>query len=160
MSDFDFWGWEKKPKTMLRFVKPGDIFCFKINDDKYGFGRIISKLTPGHVVEVFNLLLPKPIVSEKEIVNSKRAFPPVVIDTYGLFDKKVEPTSDWRIIGHQKDYLPKDMNGFYFFFGIGNSCKKKDIFGNVYPITEDEAELLPELSPHTDYDIKKLLVNV
>ncbi|EAN2280869.1 phosphotriesterase, partial [Salmonella enterica] len=29
MSDYKFWGWDKKPRTMLRFVKPGDIFCFK-----------------------------------------------------------------------------------------------------------------------------------
>ncbi|EAO4255974.1 phosphotriesterase, partial [Salmonella enterica] len=26
MSDYKFWGWDKKPRTMLRFVKPGDIF--------------------------------------------------------------------------------------------------------------------------------------
>ncbi|HHB1722030.1 TPA: phosphotriesterase, partial [Klebsiella aerogenes] len=25
MSNFKFWGWDKKPRTMLRFVKPGDI---------------------------------------------------------------------------------------------------------------------------------------
>ncbi|HHP8476664.1 TPA: phosphotriesterase, partial [Klebsiella aerogenes] len=24
MSNFKFWGWDKKPRTMLRFVKPGD----------------------------------------------------------------------------------------------------------------------------------------
>ncbi|EAB3943081.1 phosphotriesterase, partial [Salmonella enterica] len=24
MSDYKFWGWDKKPRTMLRFVKPGD----------------------------------------------------------------------------------------------------------------------------------------
>ncbi|EAU9564887.1 phosphotriesterase, partial [Salmonella enterica] len=23
MSDYKFWGWDKKPRTMLRFVKPG-----------------------------------------------------------------------------------------------------------------------------------------
>lgn len=28
MGDFKFWGWDKKPRTMLRFVKPGDIFVF------------------------------------------------------------------------------------------------------------------------------------
>ncbi|EAS6957675.1 phosphotriesterase, partial [Salmonella enterica] len=22
MSDYKFWGWDKKPRTMLRFVKP------------------------------------------------------------------------------------------------------------------------------------------
>ncbi|HGB1595542.1 TPA: phosphotriesterase, partial [Salmonella enterica subsp. enterica serovar Lansing] len=24
MSDYKFWGWDKKPRTMLRFVKPGE----------------------------------------------------------------------------------------------------------------------------------------
>ncbi|EAT4166415.1 phosphotriesterase, partial [Salmonella enterica] len=27
---------------MLRFVKLGDIFCFKLDGDRYCFGRIIS----------------------------------------------------------------------------------------------------------------------
>ncbi len=31
MSDFKFWGWEKKPRTMLRFVKPGDIVSIPVN---------------------------------------------------------------------------------------------------------------------------------
>ncbi|MEN3752093.1 immunity 26/phosphotriesterase HocA family protein [Mangrovibacter sp. SLW1] len=145
---------------MLRFVKPGDIFCFRINDNKYAFGRIVSKITTGHVAEVFDLFLPKPIIEGKEIINAQRAFPPLVIDTYGLFDKKIETNGDWRIIGHQESYTPKDMDGVYFAFGIGDSCKKKDIFGNVFSITEDEAELLPELSPHTDYDIKKLIEKI
>ncbi len=32
------WGWEKKPRTMLRFLKSGDIFCFKYDDHTYCFG--------------------------------------------------------------------------------------------------------------------------
>ncbi|EBU0967044.1 phosphotriesterase, partial [Salmonella enterica] len=27
---------------MLRFVKPGDIFCFKLDERRYCFGRIIT----------------------------------------------------------------------------------------------------------------------
>ncbi|EBD8041094.1 phosphotriesterase, partial [Salmonella enterica] len=34
MSDYKFWGWDKKSRTMLRFVKPGDIFCFKLDEDR------------------------------------------------------------------------------------------------------------------------------
>ncbi|WP_408603357.1 Imm26 family immunity protein, partial [Salmonella enterica] len=45
MSDYKFWGWDKKPRTMLRFVKPGDIFCFKLDEDRYCFGRIITLMT-------------------------------------------------------------------------------------------------------------------
>lgn len=42
MSNFKFLVWEKKPRTMLRYVKPGDIFCFKADVGRYRFGRIMS----------------------------------------------------------------------------------------------------------------------
>lgn len=53
-------------------------------------------------------------------------------------DKKIEPESDWRIIGHQDNYSPENVDEIYFAFGIGDSCKKKDFYGNVFPIDESE----------------------
>ncbi|EMI5489497.1 immunity 26/phosphotriesterase HocA family protein [Providencia stuartii] len=157
MSDFKFWGWNKKPRTMLRYVKPGDIFCFQLNNEKYGFGRIISKIMTGHVAEIFDFFSSSPTITEDNIKKSKRKIEPVVIDTYGLFDRKGYPNSDWRIIGHQNNYTPINVEGVYFTFGIGNSCKKKDIFDNTYSISEEEAKKLPELIPYSDYHIKELL---
>ena len=29
------WGWEKKPRTMLRYLKIGDIFCFQYDEHTY-----------------------------------------------------------------------------------------------------------------------------
>lgn len=45
---------------------------------------------------------------------SKRKIAPVVIDTYGLFDRKGYPNSDWRNIGYQNNYTPMNMDDIYF----------------------------------------------
>lgn len=90
MSDYKFWGWDKKPRTMLRFVKPGDIFCFKLDEDRYCFGRIITLMTVGHLSELFDIIKKSPGITELEISNARRIIEPIIVDTYSLFDKKLE----------------------------------------------------------------------
>lgn len=158
MSNIKFWGWDKKPRTMRRFVKPGDIFCFHVDDEHYLFGRIMTKIITGHVAEIFNFISTTPEITEEKIYNAKRIISPIVIDTYSLFDRK-EENSDWRIIGHQNDYMPNNVENIYFTYGIGNSCKKVDVFGNETPICETEAEKIPWLSPLGDFDVKEILLN-
>lgn len=133
MSDYKFWGWDKKPRTMLRFVKPGDIFCFKLDDDRYCFGRIITLMTVGHLSELFDIIKKSPGITELEISNAR------------------------RIIEHQVNYNPKNLDGIYFALGIGDSCKKKDCYGNDFLISESEWKTLPKLSPKGGFDIKKRL---
>jgi len=86
ISNFKLWGWDKKTRTMLRFIKARDIFCFK--------------------------------------------------------------------------YVPTDMDGIYFTYGEEPWCKKVDIWGNKIPISEQEAESLPRVSPFGDYNIKELLKDI
>lgn len=133
MSDYKFWGWDKKPRTMLRFVKPGDIFCFKLDEDRYCFGRIITLMTVGHLSELFDIIKKSPGITELEISNAR------------------------RIIEHQVNYNPKNLDGIYFALGIGDSCKKKDCYGNDFLISESEWKTLPKLSPKGGLDIKKRL---
>lgn len=133
MSDYKFWGWDKKPRTMLRFVKPGDIFCFKLDEDRYCFGRIITLMTVGHLSELFDIIKKSPRITELEISNAR------------------------RIIEHQVNYNPKNLDGIYFALGIGDSCKKKDCYGNDFLISESEWKTLPKLSPKGGFDIKKRL---
>lgn len=133
MSDYKFWGWDKKPRTMLRFVKPGDIFCFKLDEDRYCFGRIITLMTVGHLSELFDIIKKSPGITELEISNAR------------------------RIIEHQVNYNPKNLDGIYFALGIGDSCKKKDCYGNDFLISESEWKTLPKLSPKGGFDIKKRL---
>jgi len=159
MSDFKFWGWDKKPKTKLRFVKPGDIFCFQLDNKKFSFGRIVSKIITGHVAEFFDFTSITPNITEGDIDKAKRSIELTVIDTYSLFDKKIEKNSDWRIIGHQEKYIPKNVEGVYFSYGVGHSCKKVDVFNKEFFITEQEARKLPELTPLRDIHIKKLIMS-
>lgn len=133
MSDYKFWGWDKKSRTMLRFVKPGDIFCFKLDEDRYCFGRIITLMTVGHLSELFDIIKKSPGITELEISNAR------------------------RIIEHQVNYNPKNLDGIYFALGIGDSCKKKDCYGNDFLISESEWKTLPKLSPKGGFDIKKRL---
>ncbi len=125
MSDFKFQGWDKKPRTMLRFVKPGDIFSFKLDEERYCFGRVIAKITGGHVVELFNYIPIAPKIDEDIIISSERIISPIVVDSYGFFDKKTHSESDWRITGHQSNFFPENVKDVYFSYGIGDFCKKK-----------------------------------
>ncbi|ECQ2016255.1 immunity 26/phosphotriesterase HocA family protein [Salmonella enterica] len=118
---------------MLRFVKPGDIFCFKLDEDRYCFGRIITLMTVGHLSELFDIIKKSPGITELEISNAR------------------------RIIEHQVNYNPKNLDGIYFALGIGDSCKKKDCYGNDFLISESEWKTLPKLSHKGGFDIKKRL---
>ncbi|EAM1385526.1 phosphotriesterase [Salmonella enterica] len=118
---------------MLRFVKPGDIFCFKLDEDRYCFWRIITLMTVGHLSELFDIIKKSPGITELEISNAR------------------------RIIEHQVNYNPKNLDGIYFALGIGDSCKKKDCYGNDFLISESEWKTLPKLSPKGGFDIKKRL---
>lgn len=51
--------------------------------------------------------------------------------------------------------IQKNLDGIYFALGIGDSCKKKDCYGNDFLISESEWKTLPKLSPKGGFDIKK-----
>ncbi|UVH53216.1 immunity 26/phosphotriesterase HocA family protein [Pseudomonas sp. CBS] len=157
MSTIKIWGWDKKPRTMLRFIKPGDIFCLKLDQHKYSFGIIVSKIFSGHVAEFFDKTLTTPKITESQLFDLKISLPPQLIDTYALFDKKIESGSDWRIIGHHDNYNPENMKDVYFVYGLEGSSKKIDIFDNETNASTADSEKYPRLNPLGDYDIKLLL---
>ena len=86
---------------MLRFLKSGDIFCFKYDDHTYCFGRIMSKVI-FHIVEIFDYTSDQPIINEKDILRSGRLLV-TPLDTYSLFDRKSE--GEWRIIAARRTIL-------------------------------------------------------
>ena len=150
------WGWEKKPRTMLRYIKPGDIFCFRYDDYTYCFGQIIAKVM-FFIAKIFTYTSDKPVISEDVIRNGSRLTELAVLDAYSLFDRKTE--GEWRIIGHQENYTVSDAEGIYFAWGIGSECRKSDIFNNTIEISEEEWKALPMLAPHGDYNIKSQFVD-
>lgn len=110
---------------MLRYVKPGDVFCFKVDGGMYRFGRIMSLMSVGHIAEIFDILSDTPKITEGEIENAKRIISPLIIDTYSLLDKKIEPESDWRIIGHQDNYSPIMLMMFILHSVLVTLAKRK-----------------------------------
>lgn len=148
MNSLVIYGWEKKTKTLLRNIKPGDIFCFALGDI-YRFGRIMTRNRLGHVAEIFEEISDSPTLPELDF--KKRIGHPVILDSYGLFDRKIE--GDWRIVAHQEAYQPCFDEAIHFAFGMKGDCKKVDIFDNEEAITESEARKLPDYSPMGEFDV-------
>jgi len=155
MTTIKIHGWDKKVRTMIRFIKVGDIFLADLGNSLFAAGRILSKLNIGHGVEFFNLVLHEPQISIEEIESAKRLCPPVIIDSYWLFDRKID--CDWRIIGHETGFSVRPESDVYFSYG-GGRYWRVDIFGNEKEISEREADNFPPYTPQACEQVKQWLV--
>lgn len=156
MGKVTFRAWDKKPRTMLRFLKPGDIFAFCRGENLYGFGRLITKVDMGHMAEIFSYVSEEPVIPEAEFVMGELAWGPACLDTYSLFDRKLK--GDWRIIGHEADYRPSGYENVYFVYGSKGDQKRIDIFDmeNVH-VTDEEAEKWPYYTNYGDTNVQDQL---
>jgi len=128
---------------------------FRVDDNRYGIGRILIKIDFGHLAEVFDEILHSTELSEEIIRHFKRVNSPIILDSYGLFDKKLE--GDWRIVAQQDGFQMPTSDNVYFSYGATNSWKKIDVFGNEESITGNEANKLPKYSPKGDREVKEML---
>ncbi len=92
----------KRPKRQK--ATPGDIFAFKLDDGRWGFGRIVSKMTVGALAEFFDYTASQPVFDYSRI--DTWLIPPITIGIHGLFEARVE--GDWRIIGHTDGFAPDE----------------------------------------------------
>lgn len=155
MQKIKIWGWDKKVRTMLRFIKSGDIFCFKFNNQSYCFGRIIVKVTTGHLAEILDCISNKPCIDVNNIEKAQRIGVPIILDSYGLFDRKAE--GEWRVIGHQEDYKAHDFDNIFLTYGIGDDWSRRDLYGNVTKITKEEHFKYIRVSPKGNSQVKELV---
>lgn len=154
--ELEIWGWGKKPRTMLRYLEAGQIFCFKFDEDKYCFGRLLTKASVGHIAEIFDHTSSLPKI-DADTLNSSKRISVQILDSYSLFDRKTE--GDWRIIGACGNYIPTEVENIIYHLGIGNDMHLIDFFDHQTKISADEAKKYPPLSPHGDYLIKKEIAN-
>lgn len=147
--------WDKKPRTALRSIKPGDIFMFRLGSDSFGIGRILSKVSIGHVAEFFEPILSIPDLGDNNVDTIQRRGQPLIIDSYSLFDRKLE--GDWRIVGHEVGFEPKNVNGIYFIYGTDKNLKKVSIFDEESVVDEKSASTLEYYSPNGDIHIRHKL---
>lgn len=155
MSGIKFHGWDKKPRTMIRYIKPGDIFAFERRGGGYRFGRIMTKVSIGNVAEIFVYKSDQPILPEPVIFDGRRAWGPACIDSYTSFDRKRQ--GEWRIIGYQEGYEPSGYEGVYFVYGSPGSYKRVDIFDDEIAIDRAEFERWPPYTPYRDSQVQEQL---
>jgi hypothetical protein len=143
----------KRPKRQK--AKPGDIVSFKLDDGRYGFCRIVSMVSIGSVVEIFDYFSDQPVFDYSKL--EKWIIPPVTIDTYSLLDTRAD--GDWRIIGSTPGFSPGDkFRSIRFVYGTTpNTLMAVDIFDKEEPISAENAKDLPRYSSRGDFDVKELL---
>ena len=101
MNSLTILGWDKKPKTLYRYIKEGDIFAFQIKIDLFGFGRILANNPLGVSAEIFDIFQPNPDDLFKNYDYDKLSILFItILDAHSLFQAKLD--TEWRIITKEK----------------------------------------------------------
>ncbi|MEH6418720.1 Imm26 family immunity protein [Pseudomonas sp. CGJS7] len=135
-------------------LQPGDLFSLQMDDGRFGFGRIIARINDGHVAEIFDAFAATPSIDPNAA--HRRLTPLVVLDAYGLFQRKTE--GNWGIVGKTENYRPDPETArARFAWGLKGHQKATDLSDRFEPIDDAEAELLPRCAPKGDYDVQQLI---
>ena len=144
----------KRPKREK--VKPGDIFAYRLEDGRFGFGRIVSNVSVGSIAEIFDYFSDQPIFD-----HSRKSWlvPPVPIESYSLLETR--KIGDWRIIERHPEFIPGDeFKSLLYVYGTPPyALYATDIYGNKRPISVDEAKGLPEYYGHDDFYFQRLIMD-
>lgn len=147
-------GRAKKRRTMLRFIRPGDVFCFTRNDGLYHFGQIISKNSTGHFAQIFETRRRDASLSLVELQKAIPLLKPVALDSYSLFDRKSDQDGDWRIIGRHEPVHTTGLEQYFFVYGIHGNWSKVNATNSVRcAATEVEALALPSYFPLNNFKV-------
>ena len=85
--------WNEKPRTKLRFIKIGDIFCYQFSEEMFVFGQILGKVNVGHVIQFFDIFQASPTITVEELSRAQFIGKSFIIDSYTLFDRS--PVWSW-----------------------------------------------------------------
>jgi len=145
-------GWTRKRRTMLRFIRPGDVFCFTRNDGLYYFGQIISENSMGHFAHILDIRRREASLTPVELQKAKPVMKPTVLDSYSLFDRKSDQDGDWRIIGRHEPVHATDLEHYFFVYGTPENWCKVNATNSVHcAATEVEAMVLPPYFPLNNF---------
>lgn len=138
-------------------VSPGDIFAYKLDDGRFGFGRIISDASIGAFAEIFDHYAEQPVTDFSKL--DQWLVPPVPIESYALLETRSK--GDWRIVGHTPDFVPgPQYKSLRYVYGIPpNGQTVTDVFGNKEAISGADAESLPRYSAYDDFRFKQLIAS-
>ena len=166
VKNIKLWGWDKKPRTMLRYIKVGDIICYESNDNdslSFRYGQIIAKLTSGHVFRGFDVQHQNPDdITAGEITTAKQYGKIFVLDVYTTLDKKKYlKNGEWRVIGRENNFKlnSNEIKKVFFSFGVKGMKYRVDLLDNTVPISDVEAENYISSGPVTGDQAKIWYLN-
>jgi hypothetical protein len=143
--------WDSKPRTMLRFLRPGDRFAFEISPNRYGQGTILAKTSVGHSAE----FLPDVVSDPNDMSAWDNGESPAffdILDSYSLFDRRAE--GNWQRIATDAPVPARDAHrAVAFGYGSCGDRYRVDLFGVTSEIGEDEYASLPAYRPGGHHDI-------
>lgn len=145
-------GWEKKPRTKLSSLVVGDVFALAVDRGGYAFGRLVSRIPGGYLVEVFNIVKNAPVIDAAEYVDLKVLIRPMAIDCYGLFDRKIE--GDWRVIGRDVGYKYPAPDTCLLKYGAMGDYKYINVLGERVEYLGDPEDV-PLMSISGDYHVQE-----
>ncbi|WP_241807117.1 Imm26 family immunity protein [Pseudomonas putida] len=130
----------------------GDILAFKIDEEVYGFARLIRKIELGYVSEIYC----ETAVSPSEglsVINKIKKFP-VILDTFSLLEMG---EGEWSVIGNAKGENDDKIDGLRFVFGTPPfDLKSIDVNEDEKKISENDSLGLPPYEQMGDEDVKEL----
>ncbi|MGF6148709.1 Uncharacterised protein [Kingella potus] len=104
--------WDKPKVHQYRYIKGGDLFCYRIAEKLFGYGRIIAKNKWGAYALFFDKFTSRPPENlQTEDIDALKAGPVLfgcILDCYTLLVSKLH--SDWRIIAQDPDIAFFDFN--------------------------------------------------
>ena len=147
-------GWTKKRRTMLRFIRAGDVFSFTRNDGFYHFGQIISEIPIGHSAHIFGTRRRETTLALADLEQARPLMNPVILDSYSLFDRKSDQDADWRVIGRHELIHATGLENYFFVDGTPGIWHKRNATNSIHcSATEEEAAVLPSLTPLNNFKI-------
>lgn len=138
-----------------RKVHPGDIFSIELENQEYAFGRVLTKVSIGHCIEIFDHIGN----SSDDYINidkNKRLMHPQIIDSHSLFWLRNEGRWLIKEFGAD-DYKPSDTENIKFVYGDKTNRILIDATDKEKEISFEESKKYPSYSPKGDIQIKKII---
>ncbi|WP_108803038.1 Imm26 family immunity protein [Aquimarina sp. Aq107] len=142
------------PKQKKIKLKNGDILSIYLGNNEYGFARVLSKLSIGHCIEIFNHIGDNP--NEYLNINyDSRLLQPQIIDSHSLFWLGKE--GNWDVKDKNKNFIPPENETTKFEYGDQSNPTLIDIFGNKEEKDSTDDNRYPPYIPKGDIQIKKII---
>ena len=95
--------WNEKPRTKLRFINIGDIFCYQFSEEMFVFGQILGKVNVGYVIQFFDIFQASPTITVEELSRAQFIGKPIIIDSYSFISSACQFFFQDSVINNTSD---------------------------------------------------------